>query len=316
MMRAMNFTSLIDASELERETGLRKDLLRKWRSRYGFPLPLSAKGGEQGYPREQVAQLRLIKRLLDCGFRPHQVVGKTQQELTQLADASAAAEGAVVDQPFSREALNLLKAYDLDGLDRRLGEERARLSGRDFVEQTVAPLLVALGQAWAKGEIEIYHEHLCSSMLIRRLYLEITAVAAKPGSPRIMFATPSEEQHVLGLLMAQAVLADQGAHCINVGPHIPVNDLEMAARACRVDVVALSFSFAYPKWRVRPTLQHLREKLPATMEIWAGGAGAAFIKRPPPGVRVFSNLGEAALAVQQLAGVGHFAGEIERAVPT
>ncbi|MFZ2269621.1 MAG: MerR family transcriptional regulator [Azonexus sp.] len=289
----------INASELERETGLSKDLLRKWRSRYGFPLPLSARSG---YSPEQVAQLRLIRRLLDCGFRPQQVVGKTHQELTQLADATAGLVAEADEPSFTRDALALLKQYDLDGLDRLLGEKRAAQSLQDFIELTVGPLLVGLGQAWARGEIEVYHEHLCSNILIRRLYLEIASVSPKPGYPRILFATPSEELHVLGLLMAQAVLADQGAHCINVGPHIPARDLEMAAHACQAGIVALSFSFAYPKWRVRPILQNLREKLPATMEIWAGGAGAAFIKRAPRGVRIFSDLHAAALAVQHMAG--------------
>jgi len=311
----MNMTYTVSASELERETGLGKDLLRKWRSRYGFPRALPAQDGASGYPREQIAQLRLIKRLLDSGFRPHQVVGKSHQELTQLADVTAAVGGDAVELPFTQAALAFLKQYDLDGLERSLREERSRRSLQDFVEQIVAPLLVGIGQAWARGEIEVYHEHLCSSILIRRLYLEIDSVAPKPGYPRILFATPSEELHVLGLLMAQAVLADQGAHCINLGSHVPAGDLEMAARACQAEVVALSFSFAYPKWRVRPELQQLREKLPATTQIWAGGSGASVIKRAPRGVRIFSDLAEAALAVQYLAGKASSLATIEKAVP-
>jgi len=305
----------VNASELERETGLGKDLLRKWRSRYGFPVPFSAKDGERGYSRDMVAQLRLIRRLLDSGFRPQQVVGKSYQELVQLADATTSVSPELGEQSFVQEALALLKHYDFDGLDRLLGQERASQSLRDFVELTVAPLLVGLGKAWARGEIEVYHEHLCSSILIRRLYLEMASVVPKPGYPRILFATPSEEQHVLGLLMVQAVLADQGAHCINLGAHVPSGDLEMAAQACQAEVVALSFSFAYPKWRVRPTLLHLREKLPVTTEIWAGGAGASVIKRALPGIRIFSSLGEAALAVQRLAGKGNTALGTESVVP-
>lgn len=312
----MESVCLVSATELERETGLGKDLLRKWRSRYGFPNSASGAGGEQGYPKEQIAQLRLIRRLLNAGFRPNQVVGKPLAELERLSAAMGYGGEGSAGAPLTRDALQLLKQFDLDGLDQLLVAARERLGLTDFIEQAVAPLVVGLGEAWARGEVEVYHEHLCTSILTRRLFAEIGAAKPKPGYPRIVFATPSDEQHVLGLLMAQAVLADQGADCINVGPHIPLGDLEMAIHGCTADIVALSFSFAYPKWRVRPMLQHLRERLPAAVEIWAGGAGAACIKRAPKGVRIFSDLREPVLALQRRLKPADASSRTEKAGPS
>jgi len=296
----MNTASIVDATELERETGLGKDLLRKWRSRYGFPTPLHGADGEYGYPKEQIAQLRLIKRLQNAGFRPNHIVGKSLADLKLLIEAVARGGSEAPESPVTQEVLDFLKQFDLDAIDRLLVRERNRQSLQEFIMQTVSPLVTAVGEAWARGEIEVYHEHLCTNVLIRRLFAEIGAAGSGAGSPRIVFATPSDELHVLGLLMAQAVLADQGAECIDVGANVPLSDLEMAVGGTQADILALSFSFAYPQWRVRPILRHLRERLPATVEIWAGGAGAAFIKRPPRGVRVFSNLHDASAA---LAGI-------------
>lgn len=298
----MNAVSIVSATELERETGLGKDLLRKWRSRYGFPVPLSAVAGELGYPAEQVAQLRLIRRLLNSGFLPKQVVGKPRDELEQLVRAIGACGEKSSAPPFIRDALELLKQHDLGGLDQLLLQARKRQGLSEFISQTVAPLVVRLGDAWAKGEIEVYHEHMCTSILTRRLSAEIGALTPRAGYPRILLATPSDELHVLGLLMAHSVLADQGADCISLGPHVPLGELNMAACGCRADIVALSFSFAYPKWRIRPMLLHLREILPAKTRIWAGGAGAAVIRRAPPGISLFSDLPAAVLALQHLVG--------------
>lgn len=295
--------SFISAAELERETGLNKDLLRKWRSRYGFPNPVQGTRGEPAYTKEQIAQLRLIRRLLNAGFRPVQVVGKPLPELTRLVEAMSFGEEDLSAPPFARQAIALLKQFAVNDLDQVLVEARRQLGLTDFIAQMVAPLLVSLGEAWARGEIEVYHEHLCTSLLMRRLVTEITEIEAAQSTsrrPRILFATPSDELHTLGLLMAQAVLADQGAECINLGPHIPLSDLEKATLGCKADIVALSFSFAYPKWRVRPMLMHLRERLPATVEIWAGGAGTASIKRAPTGIRIFSDLHEPVVSLQQL----------------
>lgn len=297
----MNSASVVDAAELERETGLGKDLLRKWRSRYGFPTPLSGSDGVSGYPREQVAQLRLIKRLQNTGYRARQVVGKSLEELQQLALVAVCADNAQPESASTRQALDLLKQFDLAGLDAFLLAERQRQSLHDFVIDTVSPLVTGLGDAWARGEIEIYHEHLCTGILSRLLLAEIGKAIPKAGYPRVLFATPSDEMHVLGLYMVQAVLADAGAWCTDIGPHVPPGELASAARACQADIVALSFSFSYPEWRVRPLLTHLRQSLPATVALWAGGAGVSFIKRPSRGIRVFSDLGAAVAALEQRA---------------
>ncbi|MDQ5941447.1 MAG: MerR family transcriptional regulator, light-induced transcriptional regulator, partial [Pseudomonadota bacterium] len=55
---------------VERDTGLAKDTLRVWERRYGFPQPERDANGERLYPAAQVERLRLIKRLMDQGFRP------------------------------------------------------------------------------------------------------------------------------------------------------------------------------------------------------------------------------------------------------
>lgn len=292
--------SVISPSELERETGFSKDLLRKWRSRYGFPKPFPGVRGESGYPKEQIAQLHLIRRLMNAGFRPVQVVGKPLAELERLVEAMGCGPEDSGEPPLVRQVCDLLKQYDLDGLDQFFGQIRAKQSLAEFIGQTVAPLVLGVGEAWAKGRIQVCHEHLCTSVLSRLLFAEIGAAKPKAAYPRILFATPSDELHILGLLMAQAVLADQGADCIDLGPHIPLADLETAIRGCKADIVALSFSFAYPKWRVRPTLLRLREHLPASVEIWAGGAGAACVRRAPEGVCIFADLNEPVLALQRM----------------
>ena len=68
-------------SEIERETGFGKEQLRKWRQRFGFPPKESSGDGKIAYSVKTVEQLHLIKRLLEAGFRPAQVVGKSVLEL-------------------------------------------------------------------------------------------------------------------------------------------------------------------------------------------------------------------------------------------
>ena len=292
---------LVPASDIERETGFGMDLLRKWRQRYGFPLPEARADGKAGYSRKTVAHLLLIKRLLEGGFRAAQVVGKTPLELDRLHLALADRAPEPRMNASIRKLIERLRQTDVAGLDALLDKARAMGTLTEFVLNTLVPLVKEVGDAWSRKEIEIYHEHLCTSIVERRLHAEILASKPKRGYPRILFATPSEERHALGLLMAEAVLADQGAHTINIGPDAPFNELKLAVVSCKADVLALSFSFAYPARRVRPVLLHLRRLLPARMEIWVGGAGVAGVKRPPKGVRLFPEIAEASDALQDLA---------------
>jgi MerR family transcriptional regulator, light-induced transcriptional regulator len=284
----MKSRQTISTAALELETGFSGDLLRKWRMRYGFPHP--ANSVERAYSKDQLSQLRLIRRLLDEGYRPSQIVGKTRVELELLAGKSLCSEAQFLAQPFVREIIDCLKCYDLNGLRQKLDDARQGISLGEYTRNVVAPLTTALGIAWANKEIRVHHEHLCTGILVNMLSAELNTLHPKPGTPRIVFCTPVNEPHMLGLLMAQCVLAELGAECISLGPQIPINELAQTAQACEADIVAVSFSFAYPKRQVRPWLSKLKSLLPEKTVIWAGGAGAAVIRRKMPGIWMFSNL--------------------------
>lgn len=289
----MTSPRIVRATDLECETGLSNDLLRKWRSRYGFPIPVRI-GNLLGYTDDQVGLLRRIKHLLDGGFRPGQIVGKTAEQLDELMAALGCRRSSAMESPVVRTALDRLRAGDLGGMATFLAQQREKQSLEEFVCGTLAPLTVGVGEAWVVGEIEVYQEHLCTGILTGLLFRELSGLVPKPGAPRVVFATPSDELHVLGLLMAQTMLADRGAECIYLGPHTPLDELSAAARSCRADIVAISLSSAFPAYRGRLFIKQLRNALPAEVKLWLGGGGAREINPQQSGVRIFSDLREAA----------------------
>src|SRR3954465_4745731 len=80
-------------SDVERDTGVAKETLRVWERRYDFPQPLRAANGERVYPIEQVQKLRLVKRLIDLGFRPGKVIQYSADELQALTGQATGAAG-------------------------------------------------------------------------------------------------------------------------------------------------------------------------------------------------------------------------------
>lgn len=288
-------------SEIERETGFGKEQLRKWRQRFGFPPKESNVDGKVAYSDQTVEQLHLIRRLLEAGFRPAQVVGKTVLELEKLKLELGL--NAVVYAPDESivSLIEYIKLNDLKGFLSLLMKKRGKQIMLDFVQNTIAPLMIGIGEAWRRDEIDIHHEHLCSAHIERYLHAEILRLRPREGLPVILLALPPGEHHLLGLLMAEAVLAEEGATTINIGSGIPLNNLKLAAITCKADVVALSFSFAHPSKDILPTILHFRRLLPPEIQIWVGGAGISVIRKKPKGVDFFYDFKDVVFALNNFS---------------
>ena len=288
-------------SEIERETGFGKEQLRKWRQRFGFPPKESNVDGKIAYSGQTVEQLHLIRRLLEAGFRPAQVVGKTVLELEKLKLELGL--NAVVYAPDESivSLIEYIKLNDLKGFLSLLIKKRGKQIMLDFVQNTIAPLMIGIGEAWRRDEIDIHHEHLCSAHIERYLHAEILRLRPREGLPVILLALPPGEHHLLGLLMAEAVLAEEGAATINIGSGIPLNNLKLAAITCKADVVALSFSFAHPSKDILPTILHFRRLLPPEIQIWVGGAGISVIRKKPKGVDFFYDFKDVVFALNNFS---------------
>ena len=278
-MRTSPGGALSSISEVERDTGVAKETLRVWERRYAFPQPGRDANGERVYPADQVRRLRLVKRLLDQGFRPGKIMQLSTDELAQLAGRGAVAPGPGADAAALRACLDLLKAHKLAELRRRLDHSLLRQGLRGFVLDLLAPLTTAVGDEWAAGKLAVFEEHLYSDTVQSVMRNAIRHAGRAEAGPRILLTTVAQERHGLGLLMAEAMFALDGAHCVSLGVQTPLPDIVQAARAHRADVVALSFSSAMSPRATVDNVAGLLGRLGDTVEVWAGGDGAMRARR-------------------------------------
>lgn len=285
----------LSIAAVERETGLSKDTLRVWERRYNFPLPGRDAFGERTYPPEQVEKLRLIRALMDQGYRPGKIVGADIQVLRELAGKGGRDAGA--DEPAHavradlRHYLELCKTHQTEALRRELSQAFLREGMYRFVTGVIAPLNDLVGVQWAEGSMAVFEEHLYTECVQSVMRNAIAAIPASMGNgaalqPRVLLTTVPQEQHGLGLLMSEAIFALEGAYCISLGVQTPIGEIARAVRARQADIVALSFSAAARPAQVLEALADLRSALPPQTEIWAGGRSAVLQRRPPAQVNV------------------------------
>lgn len=281
---------------VERDTGIGKDTLRMWERRYGFPTPQRNSFGERTYPEAQVTKLRVVKRLLDAGHRPGRIVALPIEELLRLSDGVDAPRAAtgVTSAPAqpAQDALALLAANDVAGLRRHFDRFQVHEGLERFVTELIAPLNALIGEAWMRGQIEVFQEHAYTELVQRTLAQTLLGLSRtdSPGAPRVLLTTLRDEPHSLGLLMAEVVFAIAGARCTSLGVQTPLAEIVRAAEAFGADIVALGFTGCNGPNAALNGLTELRAALPASTELWAGGAVAALRRRAPDGVRMLPEL--------------------------
>jgi methanogenic corrinoid protein MtbC1 len=277
----------VSIGAVERDTGFSKDTLRVWEKRYRFPAPARDQFGERVYSSSEVEKLRAVKRLMDLGHRPGKIISMSLGELGALAGESSDRQTCPGEL---LPLLGMIKAHRIEVLRQHLSHTLMRQGLLSFLLDTVVPLNRTVGDLWARGDFQIFEEHLYTEALQAVMRGALNAMQRTDAAPRVLLTTLPGEQHGLGLLMAEAILVVEGCACVSLGTQTPVQDIVLAAGSQRADVVALSFSAAFPAAQVWDALKEMRQHLPVNISVWAGGGNAVLAKRVAESVTVISGL--------------------------
>ena len=171
-----------------------------------------------------------------------------EAELAALLGSSETAAAGIDDPDFIArrdEVLGHLRAHRSSALRSTLGQAFMKQGLQAFVTDTVAPLNVAIGEAWMRGEIDARRTPVYPSSCRTFCARCNRWAASSNGRPRILLTTFPEELHALGLLMVEAMLVPEGAQCVSLGTQTPLADIRSVAVAGNHDVVALSFRLPF-----------------------------------------------------------------------
>ncbi len=271
----------LSIGELADRSGLGTDTLRVWEQRYGKPCPIRLPSGHRRYSEADVRWARRCAEALACGHRASEIVPLADDELEELLRASAL-RGC--GDPRIEQWLQLAQERRFAELAAALEASELRRCPATWFDQTLAPWMHAVGRCWADGSLAIRHEkqvsHLVAELLRRRL-------ARHPpcnGRPSVLLATPQQELHGLGILMAAILCARRGLHHVLLGTSVPLIEIAAAAIEEGCEIVALGISIACGRRDCEQHLRELRRRLPARTKLVLGGAGGAQIRRPYDGI--------------------------------
>jgi MerR family transcriptional regulator, light-induced transcriptional regulator len=228
--------------------GVSVPLLRAWERRYGIVDPARTDAGYRLYDDASIARLRAMRRLVDDGWSPRAAATSLRTAddeaiRTIVGSAAAPAEPSARGDELADRFVSAAADLDEPGVETVLDEMFARGTFEHVVADLVLPALVALGDAWAAGRVDVAAEHAASHAVLRRLGTAFAA-AGRPRHERglVLVGLPPGARHELGALAFGIVARRDGLPLVYLGPDLPVQDwIEAAvhtnARAAVIGVV-------------------------------------------------------------------------------
>lgn len=119
---------------------------------------------------------------------------------------------------------------------------RARLGDYASVTDEIARSLVAMGDAWERGEIAIADEHRATESLSRVVAKVGAGLPVAPSAPVCVLAAIDDEEHTLGLALAELAARESGLDTVWLGRRTPVAEIERIVRDDSLDVAVVAVS--------------------------------------------------------------------------
>ncbi|MEO7352138.1 MAG: MerR family transcriptional regulator [Marmoricola sp.] len=263
-----------------RLTGVTESSLRAWERRYGVVVPQRNEAGYRLYDEDALAAVSTMRRLVDDGWSPAEAADAVRKGTAPaVPDEVAAPEASDGLGPpnavtYMQQFLSSAAQLDTASIEESLDGGFALGSFEHVVDSWLFPSLEALGEGWARGEIDVAGEHAASHAVHRRLSAAYDAAGSRSRGPTVVVGVPAGSQHDLGALAFATAIRRRGMDVLYLGANVPVSSWEAAVRSREARAAVLSVVTPED----RPAAVAVAERLlshDSAPIVCAGGASAA-----------------------------------------
>ena len=268
--------TLFTIQQAAQMVGVTQATLRTWERRYAVVVPRRTETGYRTYDPPAIARLTTMRRLVEEGWSPKNAAAAILGGDVAVDASTAAAPpdrqpdaGVLQTEDF----LTAVARMDVVGVERSLDAGMAGGSFEHAVDSWLMPTLVALGDEWARGAVDVAAEHAASHLVLRRLSAAFQAAGSRSRGPKVVVGLPAGSQHELGSLAFATALRRLGHDVLYLGPSVPEASWLAAVRAHGADAAVLSVVTEADRPTARTAVDALRADSPGTL-IAVGGAAS------------------------------------------
>ena len=257
-------------------SGVTVPLLRAWERRYQIVEPARTASGYRLYDEAALARLRAMRRLVDAGWSPSNAAAAVLEDRVPPAQAPLHADAAEALPPADHIERFVAAAGHLDAaaIEHVLDAMLAEGTFETIADRLLMPALVALGEAWANGRIDVGAEHAASHAVHRRLSAAFQAAGDAAADGGVLVGLPPGARHELGALAFAVAARRSGLPILYLGPDLPVADWVATARRIGAIAAVIGAPTAADGRAAVDVAKALRDNDPG-LAIAIGGAAAS-----------------------------------------
>lgn len=236
-------------ADLEQLSGVSAHNIRIWERRYNALDPMRSSGNTRLYNDDQLRRLLNIISLNQAGIKISNACSLNETEMYNLLQKEID-KTISSDKQFEYYISQIISngfIYNEQKVDRLISQCLATHGVLKTYKNVIYFLLVRLGLMWRKDSICPSQEHFLSSLIRQKLFSSINELppVVDPKSTWLLFL-PEDEDHDIGLLLANYLLRAAGHRVIYLGAKVPLNAVNNAWKACKPDNVLLFITRSYP----------------------------------------------------------------------
>ena len=260
--------------EAAQRTGVNVALLRAWERRYGIVAPVRTEAGYRIYDDAAIGRIRAMRTLVTDGWSPRQAAAHITSTQAKEFPLAALAAQPLDTRPLTEQSRMLVEAaarIDGPAIERALDDIFAMGSFERMVDDHLYPALVALGDAWARGEVDVAGEHAASAAALRRLGMAFDAAGSSAaGDASVLVGLPPGSRHELPALGFATALRRAGISATYLGPDVPIKSWVTAVRQAHVRAAVIGVMTAEDMAGAAAVVRALRDRQPELL-IAVGG---------------------------------------------
>lgn len=260
--------------QASRLTGVPAATLRTWERRYDLVSPTRTESGYRVYDAAAIAALAAMRKLVAAGWTPAVAAAAIREgKIPVTGPVPSPDEGSESLDPADLAARFLQAAalIDVTRLEQSLDLGFALGSFEKVVDSWLCPALVALGDGWARGEIDVAGEHAASNAVLRRLSAAFDAAGSRSRGPSVVVGLPPGSRHELGALAFATAARRLGLNVLYAGADVPVESWAAAVDGHQADAAVLAVPTAADRPSAVNAVQRLLDARPG-LTVAVGGA--------------------------------------------
>jgi DNA-binding transcriptional MerR regulator len=247
-------------ADLEQLSGISTHTIRKWEQRYRALNPLRSSGNTRLYDDEELKRLLNLVTLTQMGLSISKACKLNEPEIdAYLAKGLGKSAGASTFEYYISQLVAAGLNYREYEIHELFNECIAAFGVKTAYAQVMYPLLVRLGMMWQRDQICPAHEHFLSAIIRQKIIAATERLPrAKQEGPCWLLFLPEDEDHEIGLLLANYLLRFHRQRVVYLGAKTPLVNVE--AMQAGLEVSHFLFFMVKPR-RAADAVKYLGELL-------------------------------------------------------